>query len=233
MSSPTFIAPSALPPRDARASPPRRAPTCSARPPPRRRSVRVHRRYTHRRAGWEWRGGAEKPNLKWMGMFCVDETVLKAIEMLWSRGGVEPSIFERVKALGRRVLRSFTYAIERTLYPDTEKELVVEYGLTDPSPADKTYVDPLHDWEMSSVTYYSDSFGRPVYLQLDGATGFVAATDYRDQFEEGVEGEDDPDSDLDHPPHRPRASFNILRIDHPGHPSIDPSVRDSRPRDDT
>lgn len=166
-----------------------------------------------------------------MGLFSVDEAVLKAIEVLWAKSVAESSILARVKALGQRMLRSFTDAIERTLYPDTEKELVVEYGLTDPSPADKTYVDPLREWETSKITYYSDSFGRPVYLQLDGATGFVAAGDYRDQFDEMVDIDEDPlEGDpregLSKPSH---GSFNIL-----GHDDAADSPEDAqRPRDDT
>lgn len=149
-----------------------------------------------------------------MGLFSVDETVLKAIESLWSKSVAESSIIARVKALGKRMLRSFTDAIERTLYPDTEKELVVEYGLTDPSPSDKNYVDPLKDWETSPVTYYCDSFGRPVYLQLDGASGLVAASDYRDQFDETTEIDDDThNSEVDGKPDSGHTPFNILRRD--------------------
>lgn len=123
----------------------------------------------------------------------MDESVIKVIEALWSKSVKvsESPILARFTALGARVLKKVTEAIERTLYPDTEKELVVEYGLTEPNPDDKTYVHPLNDWETSNVTYYCDSFGQRVYLQLDGSSGILAATDYRDFYDEGeVAGED-------------------------------------------
>lgn len=42
------------------------------------------------------------------------------------------------------------------------------------------------------MTYYRDSFGRRVYLQLEGASGMVTAGDYRDHFDEvDEEGRDD------------------------------------------
>lgn len=168
---------------------------CCATPPPRHRrarSVRVKRSCTSQQPDWEWQGRQSPPQsepITWRALFSVEDNVIKMIETLWSRSMAKNSLFKRVTALGARVLRSVGEALERTLYPDAEKELVVQYGLTEPSPTDKTYVDPLHDWQTSNVTYYSDSVGRRVYLQLDGANGVLAALDFRDQFDD-AEGDD-------------------------------------------
>lgn len=100
-------------------------------------------------------------------------------------------------ALGARVLRRVTDAIARTLYPDTEKDLAAEYGLAETDQDDDPYMDPLREWETSNVTYYRDSFGRRVYLQLDCASGLVAATDYRDLYDETDVAEDSTDDDTE------------------------------------
>lgn len=136
----------------------------------------------------------------------MDEAVRKALDALL--GGERP-LFARVTALGFAVLRSVSEALERSLYPDTEKELVVEYGLADPSPTDKVYVDPLREWEISPVTYYRDSFGRRVYLQLEGASGVVMGGDYRELFEEG-EGEEEGDGAEGEVRDRPDNAFGIF-----------------------
>ena len=119
-------------------------------------------------------------------------------------------------ALGARVLKKFTEVIERTLNPPTpEMEIMIEYGVTEPNPADKTFVDPLREWDVSNVTYYRDSFGRPVYLQLDGAVGLATATEFFDLHDDPDHLAEDestaPESSSSHPlqcqqPHQPSES---------------------------
>jgi hypothetical protein len=106
------------------------------------------------------------------------------------------SVLAAVAELGTRVLRS----LERSLYPDLESELVdgddsgYVYGITKPAAGDKMFVDPLREWDVCSVNYYLDSFGRRVYPQLstDGTRAGVYAAEYRELSED--EG-DDPNED--------------------------------------
>lgn len=75
-------------------------------------------------------------------------------------------------------------------------DITVEYGIADPCPHDKNYVDPLYDWNLAArpdeASRYNDSFGNAVYLQLDGGTasGSVLASDFRDIAEECVTDEE-------------------------------------------
>lgn len=186
--------------------------TCRLPPPtpPRNRRIRVHRKNTSESKTWEWNG---RKSVSWRTLFNVEENVIKVIEALWSKSlrVADSPIMARMTALGVRVLRRVTDAIERTLYPDTDQELAVEYGITDPSPSDKTFVDPLKDWNTSNVTYYRDSFGRRVYLQLDGALGFVAASDYRELCEDYETNETDatdPEEDVQFFTFHTEASFS-------------------------
>ena len=158
----------------------------------RSKRVRVPRKYTSKQSKWSWKGKTSG----WGRIFGVEEGVIRVIEAFWSQSlrVSESSILARVTALGARVLRSMTDAIERTLYPDTEKELVVEYGITEPNPTDKTFIDPLSDWEVCDVTYYRDSHGRRVFLQFEGTTGVVMSTDFREGFDDLL-GEEDKESE--------------------------------------
>ncbi|PXF49669.1 hypothetical protein BWQ96_00547 [Gracilariopsis chorda] len=122
-------------------------------------------------------------------------TFLKLLEGLAASCADSP-LLAKVTALGARMLRKLTHAFERAWYPDVEKELIVDYGLTEPSPHDKMYVDPLKDWEVSNVNYYRDSFGRRVYLQLEGASAMLSAADFRDMYDAASVGDDDVDDDF-------------------------------------
>jgi hypothetical protein len=98
------------------------------------------------------------------------------------------SVLAGLAKLGTRVLRT----LERSLYPDIESELVdgdesgYVYGITKPAAGDKTYIDPLSEWDVCKVTYYQDSFGRRIYPQLstDGTRVNVFAAEYRDLSED-------------------------------------------------
>lgn len=110
---------------------------------------------------------------------------------------------ERVVGFGVRMLRGISEAIERTLGGGVvEREMGVdgiEFGLVRPAENDKVFVDPLREWELSGESYYRDSRGRRVYLQLDGATGVVAALDFRDWVEDDEEGAADDDGEEEGP----------------------------------
>lgn len=169
-------------------------PLCSHRPPskppPR---IRIPRKHTCHTPNWPWPGGTPTPPVSWRAFFNVEDSVAKVLEALWSKSRLvsESGLLARMTALGARVLRSFTDAIERSLYPSisTDRDFMVEYGVTEPNPADKTFVDPLRDWDTSKVTTYSDSFGRPVYLQLHGVVGLAAAAEFYDLYQD--EGEEE------------------------------------------
>ncbi|KAI0560438.1 hypothetical protein FGB62_112g222 [Gracilaria domingensis] len=149
------------------------------RPPIRPRRVRVAKKHTSSSNNWQWSGARSS----WRTIFTMDNRAfLNALET-FAASCVESSLLARVTKLGARVLRGITDAFERTWYPDVEKELVVDYGLAEPSPTDKTYVHPLTEWEISHENYYRDSFGRKVYLQLDGASAVLSAMDYRDVYD--------------------------------------------------
>lgn len=77
----------------------------------------------------------------------------------------------------RRVLQSLFGVLQRSWYAE---ELVIEYGITDPNPDDKAYVDPLRDWQPSPITYYHDSFGSRVYLSANSPNGLAIALEFRD-----------------------------------------------------
>ena len=137
-------------------------PQSSARSP--RKSVRVRRKYTHRSAGWEWRGAAPRSrHTNFFRRFSLDEggALLRSLELLWEKslhGVTESRIVAKMTRFGVTFLKNVSLALQRTLYPDVENELVVEYGIAQPDPNDRTYVDPLKDWQPSMVTYYRDSF---------------------------------------------------------------------------
>lgn len=203
--------------------PPSIPPRCTQPPPGRR--VRVSRKYTSATPGWQWQGASKKPSstsASWLALFHVDDRVVKALESLWNRHLTKR--LATFTALGARVLRSLTHFINRSLNPDTEADLVVEFGIAEPCPHDKNFVDPLRDWELSNVTYYRDSFGRRVYLQLDGASALVMAADYRDHFDEA--DEEPAEDEWAHAPPDPleRDSFFNLAT-----PDVNDSPRDPSP----
>lgn len=132
--------------------------------------------------------------------------MLKALEALCTRSLTKG--FARFTALGARVLRSMSDMLNRSLGLDRDIEgMGVEYGIAEPGELDKVYVDPLRDWEVGAEPFYRDSFGRPVYLQLEGAWGGVMATDYRDGADEEEEGEAAGEGGEDDRPGEPLDSF--------------------------
>jgi hypothetical protein len=136
---------------------------------------RVPRRNTYRASNWPWARARAQHSarlVRWLRMSL--------------QGVAGSTVFAAVTEIGTRVLDVFSEALERSLYPNVETELVVDYGITKPSPEDRTYVDPLREWELSRVTYYHDSFGRRVYpqLQTEGTRARVGAVEYRDLAEE-------------------------------------------------
>jgi hypothetical protein len=150
------------------------------RPAPPRR---VPRWNTYRASNWPWARARAQHSarlVRWLRMSL--------------QGVADSTVFAAVAEIGTRVLGVFSEALERSLYPDVETELVVDYGITKPSPEDRTYIDPLREWELSRVTYYYDSFGRRVYpqLQTEGTRACVGAFEYRDLAEEDEDGVDDP-----------------------------------------
>lgn len=80
--------------------------------------------------------------------------------------------------LGLGVFAALVHALQRSL--GGGDPLVVEYGITEPNPEDKYYVDPLRDWDVSPINYYHDSFGRRVYLSANSPTGLAIALEFRD-----------------------------------------------------
>jgi hypothetical protein len=159
------------------------------RPTPPRR---IPRRSTHRASNWPWARSSRADRSVWL--------------VRWLRAsllGVAGSpVFAAVAEIGTLMLGVFSDALERSLYPDVETELVVEYGITKPSPGDRTYVDPLREWELSRVTYYYDSFGRRVYpqLQAEGTGACVGPVEYVDLADEDADLPADP-----HPSEQRRA----------------------------
>lgn len=139
---------------------------------------------TSQATDWSWKGGTPPP--QWLS----EADVLRTLERL-------SASFARIAQLSAKFLRSVGQMLERKLYPDTETELVVEYGVAEPSATDKDFVDPLRDWEVSRETYYKDSFGRRVYLQLDGGVaGAVVGVDFRERVE-GEEEEVEKETDVE------------------------------------
>lgn len=97
-----------------------------------------------------------------------------------------------------RVLRRVSHVIGRAFLPDdgSHVDLTIEYGIADPCPEDKVFVDPLADWlpaaldaDPVNASGYYDAFDNFVQLQLTvvASSGPVLAADYRDA----------PDTDCD------------------------------------
>lgn len=160
-----------------------------------RHRIRLPRRHTHYDPNWAWHGApnrsTEVQTWTFTTLHTVEQSMHKMLQVLdKSRQTFTQStapFFTRITALGARVLRRVTHVIGRALSADSDPvDLTVEYGIADPCPRDKTFVDPLRDWDPapSSETCYRDSYGNAVYLQLDGASGIVVASDFRDGFDE-------------------------------------------------
>lgn len=108
-------------------------------------------------------------------------------------------LLTRITAIGVRMLRRVTHVINRAFDADYPVDLTIEYGIADPCPDDKYFVDPLCDWQISTerndAVAYTDSFGNLVYLSLHGPTSSsaVIATDYRDSFDDDGNSEQPED----------------------------------------
>lgn len=158
-----------------------------------RRRIRVPREQTCYNPDWQWHGtstqadNATPPSdsANWTTM-----TLLKVLHVLHKSGQTltqtTAPLLTKITALSFRVLRSVTGIIERALRVDVDyADLTVEYGIAEPCPHDKTFVDPLQEWNLSNCdSFYRDSSGNAVYLQLHGPSGVVASADFRDGFEE-------------------------------------------------
>lgn len=159
-----------------------------------RRRIRVPRNQTHHHPDWQWRGTSTKASTThastpssadisaWTSItfYKVFNAIHKSGQTLSQNTG---PFFNRITALGVRVLKSFTDAIGRALRGEVDyADLTVEYGIAEPCPNDKTFVDPLKEWDLSCSrdSFYRDSSGKAVYLQLHGPSGLVASTDFRD-----------------------------------------------------
>lgn len=188
------------------------------RSPQQQRATRVPRSQSNRAHTWRWtRAGNQRKQL-----------VLRALESLWIasfKGVAQSPIVAAVAEFGNRFLRRVSDAIERSLYPDVETELVVDYGVTEPSPTDKFYVDPLRDWEVSSITYYRDSRGRRIYpqLQTDGLKTRVFASDFREL------PEDETDCFRAQPQAHPSIDRDVLNDNQPNFPAVSDSDEREQP----
>lgn len=153
-------------------------------PPPRRgRGARLPRARTAAARGWPWRRRAPGDPLR------------RALDVL-----LASPLVEALSVLGGRFLRQFAGVCreaERRMYPvqgrggEVVEELVVEYGIAAGSEADKWYVDELAEWDLCSVTWYLDSFGRRVYpgviVARSGGSG-VFVGDFRDVEDDEEDG---------------------------------------------
>lgn len=159
---------------------PRDALRCSAGAPKRSRA-RVRRADSCRAPGWPWRGRATSPGealLRW----ARPRALRRLISAMW-RGGAsavdDSALPARVARLGAGVVAALMHALQRSLGAEPP---VVEYGITEPHPDDKIFVDPLRDWDPSPVNYYHDSFGTRVYLSASSPTGLAIALEFREEL---------------------------------------------------
>ncbi|KAJ8902187.1 hypothetical protein NDN08_006595 [Rhodosorus marinus] len=103
----------------------------------------------------------------------IDEQFWKDMETFWKRLlGKEGTGL--VTLVGGWILKSARRLLGTLISPVGDAELVnlknvetfgeleMEYGIVPPNAADKYYVDPLLDWQLSNVAYYYDSFGNKV-----------------------------------------------------------------------
>lgn len=145
-----------------------------------RRTVRIRRKFTSKAKGWEWKG--KRRGFAWW----EEVGVMRAIGGIWKRyrgflrGGEGRWVIQGLVGLGLGFFEKVVWYLDRVVNPDLETELVIEYGIIPPSPSDKYFVDPLKEWDLSKVTYYTDSFGRAVYLQTDSPNLLITAADFRD-----------------------------------------------------
>lgn len=181
----------------------------------RRRRIRVPRRQTHEDPDWVWHGSSDRPvdvqNWTVTTLQTMEQSMHRVLQVLGkSRQTITETtapLLTRITALGVRVLRRVTHVLGRALSADSDPvDLAVEYGIAEPCPDDKMFVDPLRDWDPapSSEVSYRDSYGNVVYLHLDGSASAIAtANDYRDMYDEHR------DDNLDH--ESPSSEANTTR----------------------
>lgn len=127
-----------------------------------RARVKLRREDTHRARAWAWPGRRAPTPLTWTLRRLVKDA-------------------DAIMALLARVLEAMVSRWWR------DADLVIEYGITDPNPDDKLYVDPLPDWEPAQSSFYTDSFGRRVYLCAHAPNGLAVAL----EFSDGAQDEED------------------------------------------
>ena len=134
----------------------------------RRGRVRLRRGDTHHSREWAWHGrrsNAPPPTrLSWTFRKFVKDA-------------------DALVALLARILDALVSRWWR------DADLVIEYGITDPNPDDKLYVDPLRDWDPAPVSFYTDSFGRRVYLCANAPNGLAVALEFAEHAEDDEESE--------------------------------------------
>lgn len=121
---------------------------------------------THHASGWAWSGRRSKAppptRLAWtFRKFVKDADALVAL------------VARLLEALVSRWWR--------------DADLVIEYGITDPNPDDKLYVDPLRDWDPAPESFYTDSFGRRVYLCANAPNGLAIALEFAERIDDDEE----------------------------------------------
>lgn len=177
------------------------------------RRVRVPRDQTYQNPQWQWNGASNSsPSSSDIHKWTL-ATCFRLFNALHKSGRTlsqnTAPFFTRITALGALVFRRFTDVIGRALRVEADyADLTVEYGISEPCPEDKTYVDPLTDWELTNESCYRDSYGNPVYLQLQGAPAVVFATDFRGTSDDLLDGEGASDSEC---PSQQRCSERIDR----------------------
>lgn len=158
------------------------------------RRVRVPRDQTYQNPKWQWNGASDSsPSSSDIHKWTL-ATCFRLLNALHKSGQTlsqtTAPILTRITALGALVFRRFTDVIGRALRVEADyADLTVEYGIAEPCPEDKIYVDPLTDWELSNESSYIDSYGNPVYLQLHGAPAVIFATDFRGTPDDPHDGE--------------------------------------------
>lgn len=220
-----------------------------------KRRVRVPRAHTYYSSAWPWKRTPPRSRWPWnsgrghrggrspRGYATDDDDdgsgpdVVRVLEAFWQRsvrGVTESPFVAAVAELGVLFIRRVSDALERTLWSDAEAELIeYEYGVTRPSPGDKTYVDPLRDWEISNVTYYYDSFGRKVYPQLQ--TGGTRVRIFAREFRDIADDHDaDTDAERTSPQQRPiqdvTPQWQASEPDLTKHPRHEPDSKSARPK---
>jgi len=127
----------------------------------------------------------------------IDEQFWRDMETFWKRllgkdgTGLVSRVGGWILKSARRLLGSLIRPVDDAELVNLENaeafgELEMEYGIVPPNAADKYYVDPLLDWQLSNVAYYYDSFGNKVGTE---AFAPISPAEFRE-----MQDEDDKDS---------------------------------------